>query len=171
MPILYTWPSERSQKISLQAASWNISLWPFTFVSCGDCLRDQMTVENTKQREKSGRECDFEVWCFEARFKRLKLNWFTHKNWIEYQVKCQIQEKNYKPVNTIIIQKNSNGFHSKELSVSHFGFFTSAKEQKWKPHEGSVSLWVFIWQRGKPGTCRSMWITDAFKTHRKNYQD
>lgn len=124
----------------------------------------------SKERSQGG-NATLKSGVLRARFKRLKLNWFTHKTWIEYQAKCQIQEKNYKPVNTIIIQKNSNGFHSTGLSVSHFGFFTSAKEQKWKPREGSVSLWVFIWQRGKPGTCRSMWGIDAFKTHRKNYQD
>lgn len=170
--ILYTWTSERSQKIRL--ASGILEYFLMAFHICfmwwlpkrpDDCWKYQ-----AKREVREGtRLWSLVFWGLASR----GWNWIDlhTKNWIEYQAKCQIQEKNYKPVNTIIIQKNSNGFHSTGLSVSHFGFFTSAKEQKWKPREGSVSLWVFIWQRGKPGTCRSMWGIDAFKTHRKNYQD
>lgn len=75
----------------------------------------------------------------------LKLNWFTHKNWIQstkQNVKCK--QRITKPVNTIIIQKSSDGFHSKGLSVSDFSFFTSAIEQKWRTREGSVSLCILL---------------------------
>lgn len=69
----------------------------------------------------------------------MKLNWFTQKLDTEYQnVKCKGRIP--KPISTIIIQKNYNGFLSNGLSVSHFSLFTSVSEEKLRTSKGSVSL-------------------------------
>lgn len=53
-----------------------------------------------EESEKAGNERDFEAWCSETCFQEtdgeIKLNWFTQKLDTEYQVKCQMQGKNYK---------------------------------------------------------------------------